>query len=97
MQAKLHCSEIANLRKGTANLKSQLFSQSASRASYISEFKNTRKQLVSSNITRKAVEERLAMEIIQLKSENAQLRARGDRAIQILKKAQTKGKSEPMK
>jgi D-mannonate dehydratase len=92
-QNKQQSIEISNLRKGSANLKAQLLTLSTSRVWHASEFKNARNQLVESTLSRKIIEERLAMDIIKLKSENAKLRARGDRAIKILKRAAKTGQN----
>lgn len=89
-QQEQQTAEISNLRQGTANLKAQLIKQSTSRAWYISEFKNARKQLMETNARKQLMETNLAMEIISLRKEVHKLQTSREKAAQILRRASTR-------
>jgi hypothetical protein len=86
-QQREQTNEIANLRFGSANLKAQLIKQSTSKAWYMSEYKNTRNQLVGTNLSKRKTEMSLAMEIIELKKQVTELQGSRARAAHILRRA----------
>jgi len=85
-QNELQNTEIEKLKKGTATLQAQLIAEA-------SEFKNTRRQLVETSLSKFKAEKSLALEIAKLKSINAKLQARGEMAAQILRRAPRKKNS----
>jgi chaperonin cofactor prefoldin len=84
---KQQTNEITNLRLGSANLRSQLIRQATSRAWYVSEYKNTRNQLIETNLSKMRNELSLAMEIIELKKKVTKLQGSREKAADILKRA----------
>ena len=86
-QQKQQTNEIVNLRLGSANLRSQLIRQATSRAWYMSEYKNTRNQLIDTNLSKMQTELSLALEIIELKKNVAKLQGSRERAADILRRA----------
>lgn len=77
-QNELQSTEIAKLRQSTANL------QEPSRLWYASEYKNIRKQLAATSLSKSQSEKSLATEIAKLKRVNEKLREVGDATAKFL-------------